>query len=95
MEGCTVLQMIDNATLSAIRYQDESLRPIVRPFAGAVGPAFHLVCDNTWPHVVRVCSQLPEDEGIIVDWSPCSPDLNPIENPWDIMFDCPDCPVAQ
>lgn len=33
------------------RYQDESLKPIVRPYAGAAGPGFLLIQDNAWPDV--------------------------------------------
>ncbi|KAK3537153.1 hypothetical protein QTP70_002658 [Hemibagrus guttatus] len=50
MEGRTDLYRLDNGTLTAIRYRDEILGPIVRPYAGAEGPGFLLVHDNTWPH---------------------------------------------
>ncbi len=46
MEGCTDLCRLDNGTRTAIRYRDEILAPIVRPYAGAVGPGFLLVYDN-------------------------------------------------
>lgn len=40
MEGHTDLHVIAIVTLSTVRYQDEILRLIVRPYAGAVGPGF-------------------------------------------------------
>ena len=38
--------------LTALRYLDEILDPIVRPFAGAIGNNLILMQDNARPHTV-------------------------------------------
>ena len=63
------IHVIANGTLTAVRYWDEILIAIVRPYAGAVGPGFLLVQDNAQPHVARVCRQFLDDRGIdAIDW---------------------------
>lgn len=61
MERRTDLSWLENGSLTAIRYRDEILEPIVRPYAGAGFPLMH---DNARPYVARVCRQYLEDEGI-------------------------------
>ena len=69
MEGRTDLYRLENGSLTAIRYHDEILEPMVRPYAGAVGPGSLLMHDNARPHVARVCRQYLEDEGIVtIEW---------------------------
>ena len=86
LEGRTALHVLTRGTLTAIRYRDEILRPIVRPYAGAVGPGFLLMHGNARPHVAEVCQQFLHDEGIdAMDLSARSTDLNPIEHILDIM----------
>ncbi|KAJ8395660.1 hypothetical protein AAFF_G00028970 [Aldrovandia affinis] len=49
LEGRTNLHVLANGTLTAVRYRDEILRLILRPYTGAVGPGFLLVQDNARP----------------------------------------------
>ena len=41
-------------TLTVVRYRDEILDSIVRPFAGAFGNSFNLMQDNARPHTARL-----------------------------------------
>lgn len=55
---------IGNSNLTAIRYQDESVGPSIRPYAGAVDPGFFVVNDNPQPYVAGGCRQFLDNEGM-------------------------------
>lgn len=77
LEGCTDLYRLGNGRLTVMRHRDEILGPIVRRYAGAMGPRLLLVHNNACPHVARVCREFLESETIdTTDWPPHSSDLN-------------------
>ena len=61
--GKTDLHVIAG-NLTGIRYRDEVLDPIVRPYAGAIGYDFILMDDNARPHRARVVTDYLETETI-------------------------------
>ena len=85
-QGKTDLHIIDNGTLTAERYVNEILDVHVRPYAGAIGPDFILMDDNARAHRARITNRYLEQAAIVrFDWLERSPDLNPIEHPWDML----------
>nr|KAG5705712.1 hypothetical protein BaRGS_026651 [Batillaria attramentaria]KAG5705713.1 hypothetical protein BaRGS_026652 [Batillaria attramentaria] len=75
VQGKTDLHVFWNGTLTAIRYRDEILGPVVRPYAGAIGPEFILMDDNARPHRARIVDQYLEEESMErMEWPARSPD---------------------
>ena len=88
-QGKTDLHVIDNGTLTALRYVNEILDVYVRPYAGAVGENFILMDDNARAHRARITDQYLEQATIVrMEWPARSPDLNPTEHALDVIDSC-------
>ncbi|GFU60106.1 transposable element Tcb2 transposase [Trichonephila clavipes] len=82
----TDLYIIRDEPLTARRYRDEILTPIVVPYAAAIGDGFILMDDNCMPHRANLVEDFLFEEGILrMEWAACSPDINPIEHVWDAL----------
>ena len=82
----TELVFIENGTMNGDWYIEECIIPHVIPYAQFIGNAFQLMHDNARANTARIVSDvLNEVEINVMDWQACSPDLNPIENVWDIL----------
>ena len=71
----TELDRVNGGSLQAIRYRNEILDPIVRPFLGAMVDNALLVQYNARPQTAYVVQDYLEQESIeIIDWQARSPD---------------------
>ena len=78
--GRTDLVWIRN-TMTAEKYRNEVLVPIIYPHRLQMGQEFTLMHDNARPHTARVVtSWLREHNVSVLGWPAQSPDLNPIEH---------------
>ncbi|GFT97908.1 transposable element Tcb2 transposase [Trichonephila clavipes] len=83
----TDLYIIRDEPLTARRYRDEILRPIVVPYAARIGDDFILMDNNCRPpHRANLVEDFFFEEGIVgMERPTCSPDMNPIEHVWDAL----------
>ncbi|GBN78457.1 hypothetical protein AVEN_56297-1 [Araneus ventricosus] len=77
--GRTDLYMFYGGSVTAVRYRDEILHPLVRPFIAAMGTDAIFMNDNARPHTALLVRSYPESDTIpLLAWHVISPDLNPI-----------------
>ncbi|GBL68289.1 hypothetical protein AVEN_246365-1 [Araneus ventricosus] len=75
-------------SVTAVRYLDEVLHPLVRPFIAAMGTDKIFIVDNARSHRARsVRSYLVSETILQMAWPARSPDLNPIQHVWDMLED--------
>ncbi|GFY15957.1 transposable element Tcb2 transposase [Trichonephila clavipes] len=78
IDGRTDLYIIRDGPLTARRYRDEILRPIVVPYAAAIGDDFILMDYNCRPHRANLVEDFFFEEEIVrMEWPTCSTDMNP------------------
>ncbi|GFV27451.1 transposable element Tcb2 transposase [Trichonephila clavipes] len=65
IDGRTGLYIIRDGPLTARRYRDEIIRPIVVPYAAAIGDDFFLMDDNCRPHRANLVEDSLFEEGIV------------------------------
>ena len=86
MQGKTDLHIIENGTLTTVRYVNEILDVYVRPYAGAIDADFILMGDYAHPHKAHVTNQYLENATIVrMDRAAGSPDMNPMKHVWDML----------
>ncbi|GFW00426.1 transposable element Tcb1 transposase [Trichonephila clavipes] len=86
IDGRTGLYIIRDGPLTARRYRDEILRPIVPLYAAAIGDDFILMDDNCRSHRANLVEDFLFEEGIVrMEWPACSPYMNPIDHVWNAL----------
>ncbi|GFS53491.1 transposable element Tcb2 transposase [Trichonephila clavipes] len=81
IDGRTYLYIIRDGSLTVRRYRDEILRPIVVPYAAAIGDDLILMNKNCRPPRANLVVDFLLEERIVrMEWPACFPEMNPIEH---------------
>ncbi|GBM37074.1 hypothetical protein AVEN_138127-1 [Araneus ventricosus] len=84
--GRTDLYVFTGGSITAVRYRDEILHCLVRPFIDAMGIDAIFMGDNSRPQRARSVRNYLESETIPQMAGPArSLDLNPTEHVWDML----------
>ncbi|GFX06997.1 transposable element Tcb1 transposase [Trichonephila clavipes] len=77
---------VQSVTMTGHIYRDVILEQHVRLFRGAMGDEFMFMDDNAHPHRANNADECLQSEDITrTDLLAYSPDLNPIEQVWDML----------
>ncbi|GBM73003.1 Transposable element Tcb1 transposase [Araneus ventricosus] len=84
--GRTDLYVFAGGSVTAARFRDEILHPLVRAFIPAMGTDAIFMDDNARPHRARLVRSYLEVETIPhMSWPARSTNLNPIEHVWGML----------
>lgn len=88
-ESRTELVIIENGSLTSVRYVEEILNDHVGPFMVNLGEDAIFMHDNARPHTGRIVNDYLQEMNITrMEWPARSPDINPIEHVWDELGRC-------
>ena len=89
LDGRTDLYVFPRGGITAAIHRSDILEHIVRQHAGAIGDGVILMQDNARAHIAQGSMTFIDDTDIcVMNWPAMSPDFNPTEHAWGILFRC-------